>query len=508
MLNFRTPRPTLPDCGRVLALALVVGMPLLEAGTANAAVALRVVPNSAADADAETDNNIPFGGAGFCGDGVRYQQLLDGSEIGTANITGLAFRLDGGESSDMDPFDYGMTTVKLSSTTATPSSMSDTLADNVGPDETLVYSGDFSQGATVDASPTQPFDFELPLDAPFPFDGSSKNLLLDISMSNCFNRSGVFRFFDRSFDALARRYAADKNASVADNGGSSGLVTQVTISSGALEPALYDCPFGGSSGDLPRRGFYLENFPAKRLDDVTLRYYPSQAGDYTVKLTAREGTYDGRVIGGPRTVSFHASGPSDAITRTFDFGGATVTEGATVTFSQEVVDQPTGSRLFYDYGSTACPDITQTNHTDPPLDTHRRDGVGVTVTAVNRMRGLGGNWTVVGHNGEGFMIDVTDAGQLVAIWFTYDEAGNQMWLIGVDNNFDSNTASMTMTEITGPSFGPDFDVADRMDRNWGTLQFSFDGCDEGTVNYNSTTGFGAGSYDIEKIYHGEQNNCP
>jgi len=493
---------------RSIASTAVLSGFLLAAGNAYGAIAQVVVPEEARSAPGNGATVFPFGHSPECRDGFRFQQLIEGSEIGTGNITSIAFRLDDGET-PFGPHTYGDMQVKLSSTSKTLGTMSKTFADNTGSDETLVFTGDLTVDAGVTASPPNPFDFQLPVKVPFEFDGSSKNLLVDVTVGSC--PPGVSNVaFDGDTRHLRDEYAFDKDAASAPaDTGLGGLVTEIVLSTPPPTAPLYDCPFGSGGGDRLTRGFYLENFPAKRLDRVTLQYYPRSAGAYRVQLTAREGSYDGRIIGGTQTATFRATSASDVITHTFDFGGATVTQGATVTFSQQLLSQPPRSAIFYDTGSgSGCADVTQTVGTSPPLDSVRRDRVGVRVTSVDRMRGLGGNWTVIGHDGEGFMVDITKLSQLVMIWFTYDNVGNQMWLYGVADNFESNRATMNLLRLTGPVFGPAFNPTDVVFENWGTLSVIFDDCRSGEVLYNSFTGFGSGSYDIARIYDPEQGVCP
>lgn len=490
--------------GLIPAIALAA---LFSVSQLHAAIALFVVPDEAFGSPGNSSTNEPFGATSQCTDGMRFQQIVDGDAISGGNISGLAFRLDADESV-LGSVTYGDTTVKLSSTTRTPGTMSKTFADNIGPDETLVFQGDFTVSAGSD-SPTSPFDFQLPIDVPFEFEGSPRNLLIDITVENCPAGADGY-FFDGDTRDVRSEYAFDKDAATAaasTSGG--GLVTEVVISSPPPMPPLYSCPFNGTGGDNLDRGFYVEDFPDERLDAVTLQYYPKAAGNYKLELTAREGGYDGRLIG-RRTVSFNSSSSSDVKRQTYDFGGATVTEGAVVAFSHEVVRQPGSAGISYDTASDSggCPDIVQTNGTSPPLDSTRRDSVGLQITFVSRPRGLGGNWSVFGHDGEGFMIDVTESNQLVAIWFTYDANGNQMWLTGVAENFEGSQATMSVNEVTGPVFGPDFDSSDVVISNWGTLSFTFNDCEEGTVHYNSTGGFGSGVYEIVKVYNTEQQMCP
>lgn len=472
-----------------------------------AAIGILVVPQEADGVPGNSATQHPFGVSAECSDGFRFQQVIDGDVVGGANISGLAFRLDDGQGV-FGPQTYGGAIIKLSSTLREPGNLSTTFADNPGTDETLVFAGDLILQGSVDANPTNPFDLDIPINVPFQL-RSGSNLLIDVSVEDC--PPGVNNvFFDGDTRDVERIYAMNRNSATADAPATpGGLVTLVVVSSPPPTAPVVFCPFNsGGTGDNLSRGFYVSNFSAPRLDKVRLKYYPNTSGVYTIELTARENSYDGRLIGSPRRVSFQATGGTP-VTPTFDFGGASVTEGATVTFSQTVISQPSGSSIFYDTASDSggCADVTQTSGTTPPLSTFRRNSAGVQIDVATRLRGLGGNWAVVDHNGEGFMIDVTESNQLVAIWFTYDEFGEQMWLIGVAGNFNSNQATMKMDRLSGPVFGPDFDPGDLIIDTWGTITLRFNDCQTGEVYYNSIQGDGEGIYDIVKVYNTEQQVC-
>jgi len=143
---------------------------------------------------------------------------------------------------------------------------------------------------------------------------------------------------------------------------------------------LYSCPNQGSSGDQVTRGFYVTNYPGSTLENVTLNYSGGSGnGAYTVSLTPRISTYSGTIVGATQTQVVNYTGA--AVLTTFNFGGAPVPSGSTVTFSQVLVSGPVASPvLFYDVGVGPCTNVTQTNDTVPPLDSFRRDSVGLTIT--------------------------------------------------------------------------------------------------------------------------------
>ncbi len=94
--------------------------------------------------------------------------------------------------------------------------------------------------------------------------------------------------------------------------------------------------------------------------------------------------------------------------------------------------------------------------------------------------GMSGTWWAGSdRDGEGWLLDAA-ANAFVAAMFTYDAAGNQAWLLGVGAPEGDMVA--TSVEITeGPAFGSGFDPNDVVRTPWGTANFLFVSCTEGTV---------------------------
>jgi len=133
----------------------------------------------------------------------------------------------------------------------------------------------------------------------------------------------------------------------------------------------------GSGGDRTTRGFYVENYPGSTLGSVVLGMQSGgSAGLHSITINARENTYDGTLIG---SVSRDIDLGLASIEVEFVFGNVAVTPGAIVTFEMVVSSDPSSrGYAFYDVGDgTACADVTQTNGTAPPLDTVRRNTIGL-----------------------------------------------------------------------------------------------------------------------------------
>ena len=88
------------------------------------------------------------------------------------------------------------------------------------------------------------------------------------------------------------------------------------------------------------------------------------------------------MFGGPVIGTAVASGvvptTGAGLPLTFNFGNAPVAPGSTVTFALTL--NAGAVPVFYNVGVGPCPGVTQTNGTTPPLDSFRRDSVGLVIT--------------------------------------------------------------------------------------------------------------------------------
>ena len=164
------------------------------------------------------------------------------------------------------------------------------------------------------------------------------------------------------------------------------LLALCGAAAGRSEPIEMSCDFSGSTGDPVDRGIYVTGYPGHTLGRVELAYSSNVAGQFLISLTAHRIAYDGPQLG--ETSSITAIVPSSDETGViFDFGGVPVTPGETIAFTQSFVG-PSGASLFFDTGNgplggggTSCPGVFETDGTSPPLDTFRRNTVGLTISS-------------------------------------------------------------------------------------------------------------------------------
>jgi len=189
-----------------------------------------VVPNANVSTPGASNNGFPFN----YGD-MRYQQVYAGSEFGGLSglIKQIAFRPDEytGQAFSTTGID---TEIRFSHTSYAPQGLSATFADNIGPDETLVFDGLLSLSS---AGNNSLFDIIIDVDDAFFYDGAS-NLLMDIKVFNVvrttqFDSAGT-GVGDGGLSSTDRLWAYGAGSLTGSSAGDDGYVTQFTI--GPLVP--------------------------------------------------------------------------------------------------------------------------------------------------------------------------------------------------------------------------------------------------------------------------------
>jgi hypothetical protein len=216
-----------------------------------------VVPNVNEQQPGPSNNAFPFNQ----GD-MRYQQVYAADQFQglTGLVTQIAYRVDefAGGAFTSNPID---TEIRLSTTTAEPTNLSETFADNIGPDETLVFDGPL----TLSSDGTGSFDITIDVTDTFVYDGTG-NLLVDIKVFG----PAVSTQFDSAGTGLGtggtpwtdRLWAFGVQSLTGSSEGDDGYVTQFTIQTGCQLTLSLKNPStvtnGTASGPRLRPGETLE----------------------------------------------------------------------------------------------------------------------------------------------------------------------------------------------------------------------------------------------------------
>jgi hypothetical protein len=177
-------------------------------GAVNAAQAeILTVPSNLSSTEGNVNNASPFKFAG------RNQQIFAASEFTflsqPALITKISFRPDAFADR---PFPFSATIpniqIALSTTSARVDGLSVTFANNIGADETVVFSGALSLSSAFTGPATGPKDFDISinLQTPFLYDPSLGNLLLDVKNFSDNGEIPVFDAQDVLGDSVSRRW--------------------------------------------------------------------------------------------------------------------------------------------------------------------------------------------------------------------------------------------------------------------------------------------------------------
>ncbi|HLK67952.1 MAG TPA: PEP-CTERM sorting domain-containing protein [Bryobacteraceae bacterium] len=201
-----------------------------------------VVPNSLANTEGNANNNFPFDSI----DPMRYQQVYAADQFpGAGLIDSIAFRPDG-PLGEMFSLSIANIEIDLSTTQAAPDALSDTFADNVGPDNTVVYSGPLTLSSANTGPAGGPKDFDIVINfmTPFFYNPGNGNLLLDVK-NNSGTPSGLAGGFDSEFDFgdSVSRVHGDIGSPTASVNDTEGLVTEFSV---VPEPGTLALLFIGS----------------------------------------------------------------------------------------------------------------------------------------------------------------------------------------------------------------------------------------------------------------------
>lgn len=178
---------------------------LLHTAAARAALAIAFLAAAAPAAMADLMTIVPPGfdnmGGGFQGPaplrfpgtgGARTQQVYESQLFtnfdGPRTITGIDLRTFPGIAPSLffgNTVNVSNVTIRLSTTQRGDegNTLSATFADNIGADDTVVYSGALTLTTAANGNlPVSPFDYTIVFQTPFLYDPTDGNLLLDVNI--------------------------------------------------------------------------------------------------------------------------------------------------------------------------------------------------------------------------------------------------------------------------------------------------------------------------------------
>ncbi|MBS0566013.1 MAG: hypothetical protein JSS59_01205 [Proteobacteria bacterium] len=212
---------------------------------------------------------------------------------------------------------------------------------------------------------------------------------------------------------------------------------------------------------------------------------------------------------------------------TFSPSSLTINQGDTVTFTYAGGDMPHNavsdtSGVF----SSGNAIRSAWRYTTPPFNTAGTFGysctphksVGMTgsivvqgdssTTTFSIVPGITGSWYLPAQSGHGFNVEVLPNNGMLAFWYVYDNAGNNLWLVG-QGTYSGDTATLTMQSGSGGLFPPNFDKNKIVRTNWGTLTLKFSDCNTASAQWSPIMpGYTSGSMDLVRLSGVSGLACP
>lgn len=235
------------SCLRMLLRSTITVVALLTALPVVSSAGVVVVPNANTNVEGtggtknfkSTPFNCNF--VGFMNE--RVQQVYLGSEVGSGQISKIAFRPNGVNEQGSPDSDLGTAfgpttinnvTIKLSTTAVNPDGLSDTddagMDMNVGADVTTVFNGNLTLQSAATGGPPRNFDIMIPLTTPFTFNSSNGNLLMEVIIPTCTQADTTFFDVQETMgDSISRAIKRSSTGNTIFFTTTDGLVTQFTI---------------------------------------------------------------------------------------------------------------------------------------------------------------------------------------------------------------------------------------------------------------------------------------
>lgn len=124
--------------------------------------------------------------------------------------------------------------------------------------------------------------------------------------------------------------------------------------------------------------------------------------------------------------------------------------------------------------------------------------------------GITGNWFKPDESGHGFSIEVLPDGLMAAQWYVFGPDGDAAWIVA-SGPITGDTAVLEAYQIAGSGgrFPPHFDSARVERRRWGTLTFTFTGCNDGEVRWQPVAnGYTDGASALARLTMPAGLSCP
>lgn len=105
------------------------------------------------------------------------------------------------------------------------------------------------------------------------------------------------------------------------------------------------------------------------------------------------------------------------------------------------------------------------------------------------------------QNGHGLAVEMLPNGSGLLYWYVFDDAGNQVWLIG-SGEYNGSQFTVELSLVTGSMFPPNFNSNDIISEQWGTATLTFDDCNNATYAWqpvSSQSRYTSGEMPVQRL---------
>ncbi len=122
--------------------------------------------------------------------------------------------------------------------------------------------------------------------------------------------------------------------------------------------------------------------------------------------------------------------------------------------------------------------------------------------------GISGTWVDFSHDGEGWFLQEVAPGVVVIAWFTFNDVGQQVWVIGTGVVQDNVVMFDSVRIADGTDFGDAFDETQVNRMRWGDIRIVFTDCNTAILTYQSDLAeFGGGQLEPVRLTSLQNLNC-
>jgi hypothetical protein len=123
--------------------------------------------------------------------------------------------------------------------------------------------------------------------------------------------------------------------------------------------------------------------------------------------------------------------------------------------------------------------------------------------------GLSASYFDPARDGEGVIVEWLPNGQVLVVFFTYDQNDDQLWLLGIGTAQGKTVTMDALFATTYTRWGSDFDTTEITLSSWGSFTLTWTACNQVIFDYSSTVaGFGSATRNYSRLSTLAGTSCP